>query len=62
ANLTNAKLMGSEIGGADLRGANVSGADFADADVNSAKLLNLVGRDKALHFDQLKNADRAFID
>jgi uncharacterized protein YjbI with pentapeptide repeats len=62
ADLQGANLMGSELAGADLTGANVAGANFNQADVNSARLLSLKGKDKAHHFDNIKNRDRAYID
>lgn len=62
ANLSDANLAGSEMGGADLTGAMVEGANFTAADVNSARLLKLIGRERAKGLDATVNLDRAFTD
>ena len=59
ANLTNTNLRGSTMGGADLTGAEVAGADFTQADVNSARLVDLHGLDKAVGMDKTDNLARA---
>ncbi len=62
ADMSGANLSGSEMGGADLTGASVAGANFNAADVNSAKLLEMRGKNDARDLDKTVNLDRAFRD
>ena len=57
-----AVLVGAELAGADLGGADVTGANFLDADVNSARLIGLIGRDRAVNLEKARNMDRAVRD
>jgi uncharacterized protein YjbI with pentapeptide repeats len=59
ANFSGANLTGAELAGANLTGATVTGATLDDADVDSAKLIGLIGSEKAKGLDKLKNADKA---
>jgi len=61
ADLSGANLTGSELAGADLTGANIAGANFKQADVNSTRLISLRGKEKAQHFGDVKNLDRAYL-
>ena len=57
-----AVLVGAELAGADLGGADVTGANFLDADVNSARLIGLIGRERAVNLEKARNMDRAVRD
>jgi uncharacterized protein YjbI with pentapeptide repeats len=60
--LDNANFRGVELTGVDLTGASVAGLDLSESDVSGAYLVELVGKDKVIGLDKVKNLAEAVLD
>jgi len=60
--LDNANFRGVELTGADLTEASVAGLDLSGSDVSGTYLVQLIGKDKIIGLDKVKNLAEAEID
>jgi uncharacterized protein YjbI with pentapeptide repeats len=59
--LDNANFRGADLTGADLTKASVTGLDLSGSDVSGAYLVQLIGKEKIIGLDQVKNLAEAEI-
>lgn len=62
AKLDNASFRGAELTGADLTEASVAGLDLSGSDVSGAYLMKLIGKEKIIGLDKVKNLSDAETD
>ena len=60
--LDNANFRGANLTGADLTNASVAGLDLSGSDVSGAYLLQLIGKEKIIGLDKVKNLAEAETD
>ena len=60
--LDNANFRGADLTGADLTNASVAGLDLSGADVSGAYLVQLIGKEKIIGLDKVKNLAEAEIE
>ncbi len=60
--LDDANFRGAELTGADLTNASVAGLDLSGSDVSGAYLVQLIGKEKIIGLDKVKNLAEAEID
>ncbi len=60
--LDNANFRGADLTGADLTKASVTGLDLSGADVSGAYLVQLIGKEKIIGLDKVKNLAEAEVD
>ena len=60
--LDNANFRGANLTGADLTKASVAGLDLSGSDVSGAYLVQLVGKEKIIGLDKVKNLAEAETD